>query len=52
MIKKTEHIKQVYIKTFDSKYNKKQHIEKHLVTSVYFLFILIYKHEKLISSND
>lgn len=42
MIRKVEHIRKMYVKTFDAGFGN-THIEKHLVTTYWFLFIPIYR---------
>ena len=50
MIRKIEHQQNMYTLSFDAGY-KKTHIERHLVTTWYFLFIPIYRSKIYLSSN-
>jgi hypothetical protein len=51
MITKTEHRKRSYSITGPSKYDEKKHIEDHLITTYWFLFIPIYRYKELVSTN-
>ena len=50
MIKKIEHKKQMYVPNIDKYKRDKKHIEEHLVTTWYFLFIPIFQTKKLLTS--
>lgn len=51
MIIKTQHHRKMYVKSFDAGFVEKTHIEKHLVTTYWFLFIPMYRVIILIDSN-
>jgi len=50
MIRKTQHHQKMYVKSFDSGY-KETHIENHLVTTYWFLFIPIFRTKILLTTN-
>lgn len=50
MIRKTEHNRKMYVKTFDAGFKDKTHLEQHKVTTYYFLFIPIYMKIELTGS--
>jgi hypothetical protein len=50
MIRKIQHHRKMYVKSFDAGFDK-THIEKHLVTTYWFLFIPIWKTIILLDSN-
>ena len=50
MIRKTQHQRKMYVKSFDSGF-KDTHIEKHLITTYWLLFIPIYRKMELLGSN-
>jgi len=53
MIKRTEHKRKMYVKSFDKAkaFEDKHHSEMHLVTTYWLLFIPIYRSIKLLDSN-
>jgi len=51
MIKRTEHKRRMYVKSFDKAFEDKHHLEMHLVTTYWLLFIPIYRSIKLLDSN-
>ncbi len=51
MIKKTEHKRKMYVKSFNTAFKGNLHLEIHLVTTYWFLFIPIYISIKLLDSN-
>lgn len=51
MFRKTEHKRKMYLKTFDAGFKNESHLELHLITTYWFLFIPIYRNVKLIISN-
>jgi hypothetical protein len=51
MITKTEHRKRSYSISGPSTYDKKKHIEDHLIITYWFLFIPIFQYKKLIGTN-
>lgn len=51
MIRRTQHKKRMDVMSFNDKYSKKKHIELHLITTYWFLFIPIYINKKFIDSN-
>ncbi len=50
MIRKTQHYRKMFIKSFDLGFDK-THIETHLITTYWFLFIPILKTSIILSSN-
>lgn len=51
LITKTQHEQNMYSKSFDAGFKNKTHLERHIVTTYWFLFIPIYRNKKLTSSN-
>jgi hypothetical protein len=51
MIKRTEHKRKMYLKSFDAGFKDKSHLEVHLVTTYWLLFMPIYRSIKLLDSN-
>lgn len=54
MIRKTEHERKMFVKSWvksDRGTRIEQHIENHLVTTYWFLFIPVFRVIKIISSN-
>jgi hypothetical protein len=51
IITKTEHIQRMYAKTFDAGFKEKTHIETHLITTYWFLFLPVFKTKQLQSHN-
>lgn len=51
MIRITQVQKKYWVKDFNSKYDKKLHLEVHVVTTYWLLFIPVFQRKKLISSN-
>jgi len=50
MIRKVQHEQKMWVKSFDMGYTD-THIEKHLVTTYWILFIPIWQTKKLLTSN-
>jgi len=50
MIRKTQHHRKMYVKSWDAGF-KDTHIERHLVTTYWFLFIPIWRTIILLDSN-
>ena len=51
MVRKTEHYKRMFAKTFNSGFADKTHIETHKVTIYWVLFIPIFISKTIVSSN-
>ena len=51
MIKRTEHKRKMYVKSFDAGFKDEYHLELHLVTTYWLLFIPIYRNIKLLDSD-
>ena len=51
MIKRTEHKRKMYVKSFNDGFEDKIYLEVHLVTTYWLLFIPIYRSIKLLDSN-
>jgi len=53
MFRKTESQQFTHVKSFTNSVldRKRTHIEKHLITTYYFLFIKLYRKEILLTSN-
>jgi hypothetical protein len=51
MIRRIEHKRKMYVKSFDSGFKDISHLETHLVTTYWLLFIPIYRSIKLLNSD-
>ena len=51
MITKVEHKRKMWVKDFDAGFRDKTHLEVHLVTTYWFLFLPLYTSVKLLDSN-
>lgn len=50
MIRKIQHHRKMYVKSYDAGFSL-THIEKHLVTTYWFLFVSVYRTVVLLESN-